>query len=275
MENTIKIITLTDFQKYIYANFVEIQSNLISNIKGWSAITLHQKHNKNHTDNFPRVTLLQLNSIPDYINGVFLDYGDKQNILLGEIENLKSYTKTLETFSIDDNNNLQYINLNSNPIVIRNLTTQDALTFESHTTPRFTKDGEEVLKAKIIPATSQQKMHFLEHIQSLMYNLIPVVPYPVLTPEQLDSIPDYIDGKELNTINKTQLLFEHFIPFLNSNKISDSKTYTISNKGEIIRTFEHKDEKIKYSNPYKKDISFVKKEDCIYINKNLSQDNSI
>lgn len=274
MENTVKIIPLTDFQKKLYTTFVETQANLISNIKGWSANTLLQKYNKNYSDNFPRVNLLQLNSIPDYINGVFLDYSDKENILLGKIENLKSYTKTLETFSIDDNNNLQYINLNSNPIVIRNLTTQDALTFESHTTPRFTKDGEEVLKAKIIPATSEQKMHFLEHIQSLMYNLIPVVPYPVLTPEQLDSIPDYIDGKELNTINKTQLLFEHFIPFLNSNKISDSKTYTISNKGEIIRTFEHKDEKIKYSNPYKKDISFVKKEDCIYINKNLSQDNS-
>lgn len=276
MENTIKIIPLTDFQKYIYANFVEIQANLISNIKGWSAITLHQKHNKNHTDNFPRVTLLQLNSIPDYINGVFLDYSDKQNILLGEIENVKSYSRTLETFKIDENNNLQYINLNSNPIIIRNLTTLDTLTFESHTTPKFTKDGEEVLKAKIIPATSEQKMQFLEHIQSLMYNLIPGVPYPVLTTEQLDSIPDYIDGKELNTINKTQLLFEHFVPFSENSEgsISDLKTYTVSNKGELIKTFEYKDKKNRFGNTYKKEISFVKKEDCIYVNRNLSQNNS-
>lgn len=276
MENTIKIIPLTNFQKKRYTTFVETQANLISNIKGWTGETLIRKSEKNRSDNWPRLNLIQLHSIPDYINGIFLDYSDKENILLGEIEKVKSYSKTLETFSIDDNNNLQYWNLKPNPIVVRNLTTQDTLTFESHSSPRLTKDGEEDLKAKIIPATSEQKMQFLEHIQSLMYNFTPVVPYPVLTPGQLNSIPDYIDGKELNTINKTQLLFEHFIPFSNNpeESISNLKTYTVSNKGELIKTFEYKDEKIKYSNPYKKDISFVKKEDCIYINKNLSQDNS-
>jgi hypothetical protein len=276
MENTIKIIPLTDFQKKLYTTFVETQANLISNIKGWSTITLLQKYNKNYNDNFPRINLLQLNSIPDYINNVLLDYSDKQNILLGEIENLKSYTKTLETFCINDNNHLQYINLNSNPIVIRNITTQDALTFERHTSPRFTKDNEEILKAKVIPATSEQKTQYLEHFQSLMYNHTFIVPYPVLTREQLSSIPDYIEGKELNTINKTQLLFEHFVPFSNNpdENISDLKTYTISNKGELIKTFEYKDKKIRLGNPYKKNISFVKKEDCIYTNKNLSQDNS-
>lgn len=276
MENTIKVIPLTEFQKKLYTTFVETQENLISNIKRLTGETLIRKSEKNRIDNWPRLNLLQLHSIPDYINGIFLDYSDKENILLGEIEKVKSHSKTLETFSIDDNNNLQYWNLKSNPIVVRNLTTQDTLTFESYSSPRFTKDGEEDLKVKIILATCEQKMEFLEHIQSLMYNLTPIIPYPVLTPEQLDSIPDYIDGKELNTINKTQLLFEHFVPFSNNpdENISDCKTYSISNKGEIIKTFEYMDKKIHFGNPYKKDITFVKKEDCIYTNKNLSQDNS-
>lgn len=276
MENTIKIIPLTAFQKKLYTTFLENQAHLISNIKDWSTATLLQKYNKNYNDNFPRINLLQLHSIPDNINGVFLDYSDKQNILLGEIENLKSYTKNLQSFSIDDENNLQYINLNSNPIVIRNLTTQDTLTFQSNSSPRFTKDGEEDLKVEIIPATNEQKMIFLEHIQSLMYNHAQIVPYPVLTSEQLNSIPDYIDGNKLNTINKTQLLFEHFIPFSNNpdENISDLKTYTVSNKGELLKTFEYKDIKNSFGNTYKKVISFIKKEDCIYINKNLSQDTS-
>lgn len=108
MENTIKVIPLTEFQKKLYTTFVETQENLISNIKRLTGETLIRKSEKNRIDNWPRLNLLQLHSIPDYINGIFLDYSDKENILLGEIEKVKSHSKTLETFSIDDNNNLQY-----------------------------------------------------------------------------------------------------------------------------------------------------------------------
>lgn len=271
MENSIKIIPLTPFQKKLYRTFVETHQNLISNVKGVSVIRLVQNHIKNHNDNHPIINNFQLNSIPDIINGIFLDYSDKENILLGEIEKVKSYTKTFETFSIDTNNNLQYHNLKQLPTVIRKITSQDELTFERHTTPKVYSIAERHLTVNVIPPTEDQKKQYIEHFETLMYkdrfHFEPIL-YPVLSQDQLNSVPDFIDGEELNEKNKTHLLFNQFVPFSNNN------SYTISNSGELVKTFEKLDKNIRFGNPYKKDISFVKKENCIYINEVLYLDNS-
>jgi len=279
MKTLIKIIPLTTFQKNRYKVFLERKQELIANIKGVSTTTLVLNYNKNYSDNYPRINNFQLNSIPDIINGVYLDYCDKENILLGEPEKIRNYLKTLETFKLDENDNLQYLNLKNNPPIIRSISQEDSITYERHTTPKIFLIEEQHLQVQVIPPTEQQKTQYTEHWESIMYQQafnLELVQHPALTLEQLNSIPDFIDGNKLNDLNKTNLIFSQFVPFHDKmeESISDTKSYTISIHGQLIKSFEYKDERIRFSNPYKKDISFVKKKDCIYLNRGFSQDNS-
>lgn len=198
--------------------------------------------------------MFQFNAIPDVINGIELDYHDKQNIILGKIEDLRCYNKGLETFSISDNNTLQYWNLKENPISIHEITTADALIYDRGNSKLLHEQSKEN-KVKVVPLSIEQKIQYIKHFEAKRYNIIgPEI--PKLTEEQLQSIPDFIDGKSLNEFNKTNLMFEQFSTF------NDNKIYTINSENLLVRTYEYQEVRGHFGTCYKKNVSLVNDYEC-------------
>lgn len=263
MPDKLIIIGLTKLQRIKYATYIENIEAIKLNLKNNTASTQLAKTYKNYNDNFPLFDLFQINSIPDIINGIELDYQDKQNILLGKQEELKCYKKGLETFTLSDNNTLEYWNFKDTPVSTHEITTADYLIYNT-AAAKLVEEQSQENKVKVIPLSIEQKTQYIEHFEAKRYNILgPGI--PKLTQEQLQSIPDFIDGKPLNEANKNALMFGQFSAF------NDDKIYTINSENSLTRTYEYQEVSEHFGTYYKRSVSLVNDYDCLP-NKNIKMD---
>lgn len=214
----------------------------------------------------------QLNSIPDYIEGIFLDKIDKVNLLINNYPVLYDEGKDF-TFIVDNNGYLKKHTMRDENLP-EGRSIQEFLKIENVFFKEIQLDVveaemknfrptylEEKNKVEIIPATEEQKLQYSQHIDGKEFNDMPIVDFPEFSKTQLNSVPDIIDGIPVTEYEKKMILLDSF-EFSASNNWSS--TFSIDENNKLIEKYHDVDS----NNEVFEIKKHISKEDVMYVHQN-------
>lgn len=214
----------------------------------------------------------QLNSIPDYIEGLYLSKGDKINLLLNNYpelyDNGKKFTyyidkdDYLKKHIISNENNLVETNMElfvlKEDVVFKEIKLEVIDTMTENFRPTYLEEKD---KVEIIPATAEQKLQYSQHLDGEEFTEMPSVNFPEFSNAQLNSVPDIIDEIPLTEYEKKMILLDSF-EFSASNNWSS--TFSIDENNKLISKYHDIDS----NNEVFEIKRHISKVDVMYANQN-------
>jgi hypothetical protein len=116
-------------------------------------------------------------------------------------------------------------------------------------------------KVEIIPATPEQKLQYSRHIYGIEFTDMPSEDFPQFSQDQLNSVPDIIDGVPVNDYEKKMILLGSFEYSASSNW---SSTFSLDQDNNLVTTYHDIDAN---KEPFEV-TRHISKEEVMYVNQN-------